>query len=158
MLYFGRMRKEGVIVMNRKVIIALVAVLVISVGAIIYVLCSDNEPNLPVVNNGEQNQGEVKNSDDFEDEDENKGTVPNVITKSGLIKSIGKDYVTINGGNGKEVKIYITDETKIYGPDGSEKKFEELAVGKDITVDINGDEYAETDTKFEAMIIYVSGK
>lgn len=144
--------------MNRKVIIALVAVLVISVGAIIYVLCSDNEPNLPVVNNGEQNQGEVKNSDDFEDEDENKGTVPNVITKSGLIKSIGKDYVTINGGNGKEVKIYITDETKIYGPDGSEKKFEELAVGKDITVDINGDEYAETDTKFEAMIIYVSGK
>lgn len=158
MLYFGRMRKEGVIVMNKKVIIALVAVLVISVGAIIYVLCSDNEPNLPVVNNGEQNQGEVKNSDDFEDDDENKGTVPNVITKSGLIKSIGKDYVTINGGNGKEVKIYITDETKIYGPDGSEKKFEEVAVGKDITVDINGDEYAETDTKFEAMIIYVSGK
>lgn len=158
MLYFGRMRKEGVIVMNRKVIIALVAVLVISVGAIIYVLCSDNEPNLPVVNNGEQNQGEVKNPDNFDDEDENKGTVPNVITKSGLIKSIGKDYVTINGGNGKEVKIYITDETKIYGPDGSEKKFEELVVGKDITVDINGDEYAETDTKFEAMIIYVSGK
>lgn len=158
MFYFGRMRKEGVIVMNKKVIIALVAVLVISVGAIIYVLCSDNEPNLPVVNNGEQNQGEVKNLDDFEDDDENKGTVPNVITKSGLIKSIGKDYVTINGGNGKEVKIYITDETKIYGPDGSEKKFEELAVGKDITVDINGDEYAETDTKFEAMIIYVSGK
>lgn len=144
--------------MNKKVIIALVAVLVISVGAIIYVLCSDNEPNLPVVNNGEQNQGEVKNPDNFDDEDENKGTVPNVITKSGLIKSIGKDYVTINGGNGKEVKIYITDETKIYGPDGSEKKFEELVVGKDITVDINGDEYVETDTKFEAMIIYVSGK
>lgn len=152
------MRTEGVIAMNKKVIIALVAVLVISVGAIIYVICSNDEPNLPVVNNGEQNQGEVKNPSDFDDEDENKGTVPNVITKSGLIKSIGKDYVTINGGSGKEIKIYITDETKIYGPDGAEKKFEELDIGNDITADIDGDEYSETDTKFNAMIIYVSGK
>jgi len=144
--------------MNKKVIIALVAVLVISVGAIIYVLCSNNEPNLPVVNNGEQNQGEVKNPENLDGEDENKGTVPNVITKSGLIKSIGKDYITMNGGNGKEVKIYITKDTKIYGPDGAEKKFEDLKVGVDVTVDIDGDEYSETDTKFEAMIIYVSGK
>lgn len=144
--------------MNKKVIIALVAVLVISVGAIVYVLCSNNEPNLPVVNNGEQNQGEVKNPDNLDGEDENKGTVPNVITKSGLIKSIGKNYITISGGNGKDVKIYITSETKIYGPDGAERKFENLSVGNDITVDIDGNEYTETDTKFDAMIIYVSGK
>lgn len=144
--------------MNKKVIIALVAVLVISVGAIVYVLCSNNESNLPVINNGEQNQDEVKNTENLDGEDENKGTVPNVITKSGLIKSIGKDYITMNGGNGKEVKIYITKDTKIYGPDGAEKKFEDLKVGVDVTVDIDGDEYSETDTKFDAMTIYISGK
>ena len=144
--------------MNKKVIIALVAVLLISLGAIIYVLCFNNEPNLPAVNNGEQNQDEVKNPENLDGEDENAGTIPNIITKSGLIKTIGKDYITMNGGNAKEVKIYITKDTKIYGPDGAERKFEDLKVGVDVTADIDGDEYSETDTKFDAMTIYISGK
>ena len=144
--------------MNKKVIIALVAVLLISLGAILYVLCFNNEPNLPAVNNGEQNQDEVKNPENLDGEDENAGTIPNIITKSGLIKTIGKDYITMNGGNAKEVKIYITKDTKIYGPDGAERKFEDLTVGTDVTVDIDGDEYSETDSKFDAMTIYISGK
>ena len=68
--------------MNKKVIIALVAVLLISLGAIIYVLCFNNEPNLPAVNNGEQNQDEVKNPENLDGEDENAGTIPNINTKS----------------------------------------------------------------------------
>ena len=144
--------------MNKKVVIALVAVLVISVRAIVYVILASNEPVNPVLKDGELIQEGVKNPGNLDGEDENKGTVPNVITKSGLIKSIGKDYITVNGGSGKEVKIYITKDTKIYGPDGAEKKFEDLKVGVDVTVDIDGNEYSETDTKFDAMIIYVSGK
>ena len=144
--------------MNKKVIIALVVVLLISVGAIVYVILASNEPVNPVLKDGQLGQTEVKVNEDLDSEDENKGTVPNVITRSGLIKSIGKDYITMNGGDSKEVKIYITKDTKIYGPDGAEKKFEDLKVGVDVTVDIDGNEYSETDTKFDAMIIYISGK
>ena len=144
--------------MNKKVIIALVVVLLISVGAIVYVILASNEPVNPVLKDGQLGQTEVKVNEDLDGEDENKGTVPNVITRSGLIKSIGKDYITMNGGDSKEVKIYITKDTKIYGPDGAEKKFEDLKVGVDVTVDIDGNEYSETDTKFDAMIIYISGK
>ena len=145
--------------MNKKVIIALVAVLVIAVGAIVYVIFASNDPVNPVLNDGQLgSQTDVEKKPNDLDENENGGTVPNIISKSGLIKSLGDDYITVNGGKNKEIKIYVTKDTKIYGPDGSERKFKDLAVGNDITADIDGNEYSETDTKFEAMTIYVSGK
>ena len=143
--------------MNKKVIIALSVVLVLAIGAIIWVLTSDNEPVLPTVNNGQENQ-EEQNPNEEINNDENTGVLPNTITKTGIIKEIGKNKVIINGENGKEITIYVTEDTEIYGPDGGERKFEDLSVGVDITIDIDGNEYDNEDTKFEAMIIYIAGK
>lgn len=143
--------------MNKKVIIALVAVLVVAVGAIIGVLALNNDP-LPVVNNGEENQDVVKDPDGENSGGEDEGILPNVITKSGIIKSTGKNKVVINGENGKEITIYITKETKIYGPDGMERTLEDLTVGTDITIDIDGEEFNNDDTKFDALTIYIAGK
>lgn len=144
--------------MNKKVIIALSVVLVLAVGAIILVLRMDNDPTLPVVNKDDQNQEEVKNPDEEVNNEENKGTIPNIISKTGIIKETGKNKVIITGEKEREITIYITDETKIYGPDGGEREFSDLSVGIDITVDIDGDEFEKEDTKFDAMIIYISGK
>ena len=143
--------------MNKKVIIALVAVLVVAVGAIVWVLASNNDP-VPVVNNGEQNEENVKNPDGENNEELDEGVLPNTITKSGIIKSTGKNKVVINGENGKEITIYITEDTEIYGPDGMERTLDDLTVGTDITVDIDGNEYDNNDTKFDALIIYIAGK
>lgn len=144
--------------MNKKVIIALSVVLLLSVGAIIWVLCQDTGPNLPVVNDDELAQNEVKNPDEGGEEVKTPGVIPNVITKSGLIKSIGKDNIVISGENDKNIKIYITDDTEIYGPDGKERTFKDLKVGVDITADIDGDEFSDSDKAFDAMIIYIAGK
>lgn len=144
--------------MNKKVIIALSVVLVLAIGGIIWVLTSDNEPVLPTVNNGQENQEDVKNQNDEISNDENTGVLPNTITKTGIIKETGKNKVIINGENGKEIIIYVTEDTEIYGPDGAERAFEYLSVGTDITVDIDGNEYDNEDTKFDAMIIYIAGK
>ena len=144
--------------MNKKVIIALSVVLVLAIGGIIWVLCMDNEPNLPVLNNGEQNQEEVKDSNKDKNDEENVGNLPNIISKTGIIKSTGKNKVIITGENNKDITIYITEDTEIYGPDGAERTIEALTVGVDITADIDGNEYSNDDTKFDAMIIYISGK
>ena len=145
--------------MNKKVIIALSVVLVLAVGAIIWVLCMDTNPALPTGNNAEQNQEEVKDPNNEEVIDEgNTGTVPNIISKTGIIKSTGKNKVIINGENGKEITIYMTKDTEIFGPDGAPRTFEDLKVGVDITADIDGNEFDNEDTKFDAMIIYISGK
>ena len=141
--------------MNKKVIIALSVVLVLAIGGIVWVLCTADEPKLPTVNNDVESQEEVKNDGE---EITDEGVLPNIISKTGIIKEVGKNKVIINGENGKEITIYVTEKTEIYGPDGAPRVFEDLTIGTDITIDIDGEDYTNEDTKFEAMIIYISGK
>ena len=144
--------------MNKKVIIALSAVLVLAVGGIAWILTSEDEPVLPTVNNGQDVEEQDNKVDEELNNEENLGVLPNTITKTGIIKEVGKNKVIINGENGKEITIYVTEDTKIYGPDGAERPFEDLSVGTDITIDIDGNEFDNEDSKFDAMIIYIAGK
>lgn len=139
--------------MNKKVVIALVAVAVVLVGAIIWVVCINKPAEVPAVN------GEIENNEEVKNPDETVSVpIPNVITKAGFIKEIGKNKVIINSADDKKVTVYITEDTKIYGPDGAEKELEDLKAGNYITIDIDGDEYKAEDTKVDALVIYISGK
>jgi len=83
-----------------------------------------------------------------------------IINRAGTIKKVRNDEIIINGPDDEDIYIYVTKETKIYGPDGNEKEISDLEKGMYITVDIDGDAREEDDPEdeFDAMIIYISGK
>ena len=83
--------------------------------------------------------------------------LPNIVNRAGTIKKINKNAVIINGPEDEDIVIYVLDETKIYGADGKERELKDLKKGMYITVDIDGDK-VDSDTYFDAMIIYISGK
>lgn len=138
--------------MNKKVIIALVAVVVVLIAAIIGVIYV-NKPNEAPVGNGQIESGENENNKDVLIK-----PIPNIITRAGTIKEVKANKVIINGTDEEKITVYITENTKIFGPDGAEKKLEELSAGMYITVDTDGDVYKLEDKKIEALTIYVSGK
>ena len=128
-------------------------------GGMIGWLVSKDEP----VNVGENvvNQQEKEIGDSKTEEEKYVGEpVPNIINRAGTVKKVKKDSVVINGPDDEDIVIYIDEETKIYGADGSEKYLEDIKVGMYITADIDGDLIDENAAKnvFDAMIIYISGK
>ena len=140
--------------MKKKIIASILAAVTMATCVCSAVACNQekeptNEVVSPTINQEVKNDGEEINDE---------GVLPNIISKTGIIKEVGKNKVIINGENGKEITIYVTEETEIYGPDGAPRAFEDLTVGTDITIDIDGEDYTNEDLKFEAMIIYISGK
>ena len=108
------------------------------------------------------NEGEALPSADgtavIEAEDEYEGApLQNIINRAGTIKKIKKNSVVISGPGDEEITIYINKDTCIYGADGKEREKEDLAEGMYITADIDGDKVT-SETAFDAMIIYISGK
>jgi len=96
-----------------------------------------------------------------EDDEEYVGKpLENIINRAGTIKKVRNDEVIINGPDDEDIYIYVTKDTKIYGPDGNEKEISDLEKGMYITVDIDGDAIGADDPEdeFDAMIIYISGK
>ena len=81
----------------------------------------------------------------------------NIINRAGTIKKINKNSVVIAGPGDEELTIYINKDTYIYGADGRNREKEDLVEGMYITADIDGDKVT-SETAFDAMIIYISGK
>lgn len=84
--------------------------------------------------------------------------VPNIVNRAGTVKKIKNNCVVINGADDEDIYIYVDDDTEIYGADGSEKEFKDLKKGIYITVDIDGDGGIEAENRFDASVIYISGK
>jgi len=145
--------------MNKKVgiIVGILAVVGIAGGFIGWWISRDE----PVNNNEVINEQETNiQNNQTEDEKYVGAPIPNIINRAGTIKKIKRDTVIINGPDDEDVYIYVNDDTKIYGPDGSEKSISDLKAGVYITVDIDGDNIDESyeADEFDAMIIYISGK
>jgi len=145
--------------MNKKVgiTIGIFAVVVAGVGLLGWWLSKDKPVDIPeeVLNSQEPNEEVEKNN-----EDKYVGApLPNIINRAGTIKKVKSSSVIINGPDDTDVTIFITEDTKIYGPDGKEKVINELEEGMYITVDIDGDKVENnSEEKFDALIIYISGK
>lgn len=108
------------------------------------------------------NEGDALPSDDgtvIIEADSNYVGAPlqNIINRAGTIKKINKNSVVIAGPGDEELTIYINKDTYIYGADGRNREKEDLVEGMYITADIDGDKVT-SETAFDAMIIYISGK
>ncbi len=152
--------KEGSGFMNKKAMIgvgvgSVVVVAVVTGGIVNGWFYKEKPTNGNDVVNPSQNV-ELKNDDGSEEKYVGE-PLPNIVNRAGTIKKINKNAVIINGPEDEDIVIYVLDDTKIYGADGKERELKDLKKGMYITADIDGDK-ADSDTYFDAMIIYISGK
>ena len=108
------------------------------------------------------NEGDALPSDDGTviieaDNDYVGAPLQNIINRAGTIKKINRNGVVISGPGNEDITIYINKDTCIYGADGRDRTKDDLAEGMYITADIDGDKVT-SETAFDAMIIYISGK